>query len=467
MEVRFSDGTREQYEDTPIARGGQGEVFRSTDRRHVVKLYTAPQSAQQVNERLDKIIGEYNVVGNDPYWIELFAWPDKRAVSPRIGVRMRYVADLKPIINYFFQSSYLALSPEQRGWWIGRVASAIKLTRAAWRMASYGLCHADLSDKNLMVDPFDGRLTIIDCDSIVVPGVLPAEVLGTWEYMAPELVSGKATAPTVETDRHALAVLLYRWLLFRHPLIGPKIHSLDPQVDDKLRFGERALYTEHPSDTSNRPDGLIMTADKLTPRLNDLFLEAFVDHLHEPNLRPTPDRWERALLEMLDRIIPCANPKCDLKYFPAPDAGPIRCPLCGTYADFPGRLPFLKLRRPLPDRNGVRFMDEGKHPYYVVGWPERALYSWHAYPAIKPTPDAVGTLPDTSPYALIRFDANTQEWYLENLKLRDLQASPNGTAWTPIPPSTRVPLSQNTELQFGPLDTGRRAFVELRRVNYA
>jgi DNA-binding helix-hairpin-helix protein with protein kinase domain len=467
MEVQFSDGTREQYEDTPLASGGQGEVFRSTDRRHVVKLYTTSQSAQQVNDRLDKIIGKYNVVGNDPYWIELFAWPDKRAVSPRIGVRMRYVSDLKPIINYFYQSSYRALTPEQRGWWIGRVASAIKLTRAVWRMARNGLCHSDLSDKNLMVDPFDGRLTIIDCDSIVVPGEMPAEVLGTWEYMAPELVSGKVAAPTIETDRHALAVLLYRWLLFRHPLFGPKIHSQDTDLDDKLRLGDRALYVEHPTDTSNRPKNLMMTADKLTPRLNDLFQEAFVTYLHEPGLRPTPDRWERALLEMLDRIIPCANPACELKYFPAPDAGPIRCPLCDTFADFPGRLPFLKLRRPLPDHQGIRFMDEGRHPHYIVGWPERPIYSWHAYQDVKVTPDTSAALPDTSPQALIRFDANSQEWYLENLKLPDLQASLDGTSWTPIVLSARVPLAQNTQLQLGPLDRGRRAFVELRRVNYA
>src|SRR5690348_2169820 len=283
MEVRFSDGTRENYEDTPLASGAQGDVFRSTDRHHVVKLYKATPSPQKTGERLDKIIGKYNVVGNDPYWIELFAWPDKRAVSPQMGVRMRYVSDLKTINNYFFREAYLLLSPEQRGWWIGRVASAIKLARAVWRMASYGLCHADLSEKNLMVDPFDGRLTIIDCDSIVVPGEMPAEVLGTWEYMAPELVTGKVTAPTIETDRHALAVLLYRWLLFHHPLIGPKVYSQDSELDDQLRFGERALYVEHPLDASNRPDQLIMTADKLTPRLNDLFLESFVTHLHDPN----------------------------------------------------------------------------------------------------------------------------------------------------------------------------------------
>ena len=36
------------------------------------------------------------------------------------------------------------------------------------------------------------------------------------------------------------------------------------------------------SSDPNRPNNLIMTADKLTPRLNDLFMEAFVTYLHEP-----------------------------------------------------------------------------------------------------------------------------------------------------------------------------------------
>ena len=480
MNVTFGDGTRQEYEDQPFARGGQGVLHRSRDGHHVVKLYTqvAAQQARARAEQVDKIIGEYNVVGRDPYWDELYTWPDKRVRSPGPGVRMRYVEGLTRMDYYFYKQAYQHLPPERKGWWIGRVACAIKLARAVGRFSNRGLCHSDLSDKNLMVDPFSGRLTILDCDSLVVPEVLPPAVDGTADYMAPEIVAGHAH-PTTLTDLHALAVLLYRWLLFRHPLRGPKHHANDPDADERLMLGERALYIEHPGDHSNRPRRLQFTADEmLTPRLADLFREAFVDGLHAPYKRPVPSRWEEALIELFDAVVPCPNGACEVKFFVAHDARPLRCPLCHTYADFPARIPFLKLHAPLAGSDtasGTFYGNEGRYPRYVVGWPERPLYAWHADPAIHPVPDATGAPPDTRPRAIVRYDASDSAWYLENLALTGLRATlgasgrasgalASDAAWVDVPRGARVELRHGASLLLGPEGRGRMAFVELRRV---
>lgn len=486
MNVTFSDGTRQEYEDHPFARGGQGVLHRAKDGRHVVKLYTtlAAQQAAARAEQVDKIVGQYNVVGDDPYWDELFTWPDRRVRAPGLGVRMRRVEGLTRMDHYFYNRAYLRLPPEQKGWWIGRVACAIKLARAVGRLSNRGLCHSDLSDKNLLVDPFSGRLTILDCDSLVVPGVLPAAVEGTADYMAPEIVAGRAH-PTTLTDLHAMAVLLYRWLLYRHPLRGPKHHADDPETDDRLLLGERALYIEHPDDPSNRPRKLQFTADELlTPRMADLFREAFVDGLHAPYKRPMPGRWEEALIELLDAVVPCPNGACEVQFFVAHEARPLRCPVCHADTSFPARIPFLRLYAPLggrasasvPDSPGATaYGDEGRYPRYVAGWPERPLYGWHADPTVHPVPSASGAPPDTRPRALLRYDAGDGSWYLENLSLPHLRATaaagvPLGTVlagdveWLDVPVGARVELRQGTALLLGREGRGRMACVELRRV---
>lgn len=466
MEVTFSDGTREHYEDQPFAKGAQGSIYRSQDKRFVVKLLEPRACTPERQRQLDAIIGQYNVVQNSPYWDELFTWPQKRAVSPSMGVRTRYVTGLTRLDYYFFPGSFQRLPPEQKGWWIGRVAVAIKLARAVERLSNAGLCHSDLSEKNVMVDSFDGRMVILDCDSLVVPGVLPAEVLGTPEYMAPELASRKTLEPSVVTDRHALAVLLYRWLLYRHPLIGPKKHSPDSSLDDQLALGERALFIEHPTDFSNRPRNLQLTTDILTPRLRELFRLAFVDALHTPTKRPLPNAWEEALVELFDHIIPCSNTSgCEQRFFVAPEAGPLRCPLCKTYVDFPAQIPYLKLRSPRHIRGAYQYEDEGLFPRYVVGWAERPLYLWHANPAVKAAPGPLGQPPDSRPCAFIRFDASQRVWYLDNLALPQLQISNDGGAtWAPVQVGTRAPLMNNGRLLFGPLNLARMAFIEMRRV---
>lgn len=471
MDVTFSDGTTESYEDTPFTAGAQGAIYLSRDKQHVFKLYKGltPAEQDEREKQVDLIIGTLNVINGDPYWDELYAWPEKRAISPGLGVRMRNISGLTRMDHFFYRKAYQRLGDVQRGWWIGRVAAAIKLARAMNRLSNKGLCHSDLSDRNLMVDAFAGRLTVLDCDSLVVPNLLPPSVRGTPGYMAPELFSYRVSVPSVETDRHAMAVLLYRWLLYRHPLLGPKQHDPnDPDRDEALMLGDKALYIEHPTDRSNRPDTMPITADALTPRLRDLFRQAFIDGLHTPTKRPLPVFWEEALIEMFDRIVPCSNPDCEWRFFVAQEGKPLRCPVCKTYLDFKEQIPFLKLRTPVNDRGTIVHRDEGGYSRYIAAWPERPVYGWHADPAIKPVPDIVSGLPpDTKPRAIIRFDAHDREWYLDNAGLPEMAVGvgpSSSIAWQPVPLGSRTPLRPGFQLLLGPHDTSRVAFVEMRSV---
>jgi gamma-glutamyltranspeptidase/glutathione hydrolase len=51
-----------------------------------------------------------------------------------------------------------------------------------------GLAHSDLSYKNVLVDPAGGNACIIDIDTLVVPQKYPPDVVGTPDFIAPEVM---------------------------------------------------------------------------------------------------------------------------------------------------------------------------------------------------------------------------------------------------------------------------------------
>ncbi len=179
---------------------------------------------------------------------------------------------------------------------------------------------------------------MIDIDSLVVPGLFPPEVVGTRGYIAPEVLESSMLShndpgrklPSTYTDLHALPVLIYEYLLLRHPLLGPKTHDFtSPEMDDFLTLGPKALFVEHPTDFTNRPPDLNVQIKDLGPVLERLFLRAFVDGLHNPDERPTALEWEKGLVKTWDLLQPCENPLCAAKWFVLYDTRNPVCPFCG------------------------------------------------------------------------------------------------------------------------------------------
>ena len=54
-----------------------------------------------------------------------------------------------------------------------------------------GLAHSDLSYNNILIDPVTKSANIIDLDGLVVPGLFPPEVIGTADFIAPEVLKTK------------------------------------------------------------------------------------------------------------------------------------------------------------------------------------------------------------------------------------------------------------------------------------
>jgi DNA-binding helix-hairpin-helix protein with protein kinase domain len=466
MIITLADGSKVECEDQPFAEGGEGLLFWDKAGTHVIKLYKYVDPQREA--ALQKIIGpEYSVVLGEPYWDELFAWPKAIIKQPALGLTMLRAPKGTMELKWFLGGKprrvvAMKHGPDKLGNWLNNLSLAIKMARVVRRMHFRGLCHSDLSFRNFLVDPQQNRVVLIDCDGLVVPGFLPPNVLGTPMCMAPELMaqttsSAKKVDPSSQTDLHALATLIY-WLLFqRHPLIGPKMHSQDPVLDEALALGERALFIEHPTDKSNHiPNLPVPYTSMLTPAVQHLVERAFVHGLHNPAKRPSAADWERFLVRMTDSIVVCQNKKCPLGAFILQPQRPARCPACNTPLKNPPYVPILNFYQPRGGRKGHFQNDRG---YALVGWPGRALHVWHASPSQAPGPGV-----DHNPKATLEFDHRQGKWYLQNADLADVHLLDSVSGHQDVNPGKRVELTDGARLLLGPPDRCRLAYVQMLKL---
>jgi hypothetical protein len=478
VKATLKDGRTVEFVLTPDPpAGGMKKTYFSPDRSYVVQFFHDHSAANDPQRlaRLDFILGRYNPTipeseggargvtkASAEYFKRLFCWPTGIVVQPDIGI----VAPTYPA-NYFFAKGPFKglekegrwftslrlrgmLPDEERGTWINYFKLCILMTRAVRRLHAAGLAHSDLSCRNILVDPSNGQSVVIDIDSLVVPQLFPPDVAGTPGYIAPEVLSTieldlkdpSRVLPSTRTDQHALPVLIYEYLLSRHPLKGPKVNSTESaEKDENLSMGEKALFVEDPNDDSNRPKDLRIPYSVLGPHLSDLFTRAFVKGLHSPNDRPKAGEWERGLVKTWDLIFPCSNPSCSHKWFILHDQNNVRCSFCDTKPR--GTIPVLKLRK--EGHPGQWLLDT-----QVVIYHNTYLFKWHVFDNVFPGEEA-----DRTPQAYCQFHQG--QWILVNQKLTSL-ISPSGNR---VPPGQAVVLKDGAQIRLAQEAHGRIAEVQI------
>lgn len=404
------------YVDEIIGSGGMKDVYFTTDGTKAVAIFREPIDKTAL-ERLEMIAGPYRkgIFENEfgDYWEQLFCWPESVFSDGKFhGIIVPKYAD-----HFFFKHGSInddflgiqgrekegkwfaaptnrltRLDERERGDWRIYLKLCLMIARATRRLHAAGLAHSDLSYKNVLISPSTGHACMIDVDGLVVPGKYPPDVVGTPDFIAPEVVatshldknSPDRTLPSRYTDRHALAVLIYQYLLLRHPLRGRKIHDPnDPTNDETLQMGKEALFIEHPNDKSNRADTSAARAsdkfwldtEKLPytitgPYLSELFEKAFINGLHNPSERPSADEWESALIKTIDLIQPCNNAKCTEKWYAFDNSSKPICPFCTT--PYKGKLPVINL---YTDRSGKgKFLPDN---HRLMIYKDQSIFAWH------------------------------------------------------------------------------------------
>jgi len=448
-----TDGKTVEYVDEIIASGGMKDVYFSPDKSYVIGFFRDKQDMQS-KDRLVNIVSTYrdriiNQPGGD-YWLNLFCWPYNIVdIDGRIGVvaptyQKHFFFEWGSKNNDFLgikgkdkEGKWFAsasnqnrfLDSRERGDWSSYLKICIMLSRSVRRLHAAGLAHSDLSYKNCLIDPVSGRSCIIDIDGLVVPGRFPPDVVGTPDFIAPEVIMTCHLAkndpnrklPCINTDRHALAVLIYMYLLYRHPIRGDKVHAQDPQQDETLSMGANALFVEHPSDKSNRIKVANVKPSELPwkdtgkipftvtgPYLVPLFKRAFIDALHNPSQRPTADEWEVALVKTVDLVQPCQNPNCEQKWYVFDNSTKPVCPFCRT--NFKGKLPILNL---YSSRKEGNFKPEN---HRLMVYSNQSLFQWHVNRNISPNERITPEQKKRVGYFVLHNGA----WWLVNERMSDL-----------------------------------------------
>ena len=466
----LEDGRQLEYvvSDNP-PRGGMKYTYFTPDKKFAVQFFNNPADAASsiMRDRLNNIVGAYNPTlseadggarGNSAqaaeYFSKLFCWPVALIKSPEFGI----VCPTYPK-NFFFTKNSakagvqlpIAGKDKKSSWFTSSVSKyisdaekgnfqtmlrlSISLARAVRRLHAAGLSHSDLSSNNVLIDPSTGSCVIIDIDSLVVPGMFPPEVAGTPGYVAPEVLETgdlkfddpRRKLPCAMTDRFAMAVLIYEYLLKRHPLRGPKIYSQDTEEDDFLAMGAKATFIENPFDTSNRPKDLFLTIKDFGRGIEKLFLKTFVDGLHDPDKRPTAAEWERELVKTWDLLQPCSNPKCPEGWFVLHDVKNPVCPYCHQKLKAEDVM-HLKLKKQMSGRRG-QWQQTGEINLYD-GMP---LFNWHFLSGCFPDEK----VQDREMKAFISHQNG--QWYLVNKNLGGM-LSPKGNL---------VPAGQAIQLKGG------------------
>lgn len=243
-----------------------------------------------------------------------FLWP-QAFVSAEDKASFGYLMDLR---EPRFHSIGDLLRRAARPTFRVLVTSAFNLVEGYKQLHSAGLCYRDISLGNAFFDPKSGDVLICDNDNVDI-NLREGGVAGTTQFMAPELILGKAK-PSTETDLHSLAVLLFYFLYNHHPLQGEvehNIHSLDRPAQELL-YGEKPVYIFHPTDHSNRPvpgaqDNPLIFNRIYPSYLRGAFEKSFTKGLSDPLARVRETEWRRVLCQLRDHMVVCT--KCGADSF--------------------------------------------------------------------------------------------------------------------------------------------------------
>jgi eukaryotic-like serine/threonine-protein kinase len=287
-----------------IGAGRHGEMYRALfqGRECALKWYFPGQATAERRAGLERLMKKGSPSDG-------FLWPFDMAlcqgvpsfgyVMPLRDARFRSMGEL---LNRKIDPTFRALT-----------TGALELADAFMRLHTRAFCYSHLSFGNIYMDPLTGQMALSENDDLAVDGEDWGGGLGTPRFLAPELICGKAP-PSVATDLHTLAVILFYLLMGHHPLVGrleTEINCLGLEAMRKL-FGTAPLFIFDPKNLANRPvpgiqDNALISWSFYPGYVRDVFLRAFTVALYDPGARVGENEWRSIFTRMRDQIYYCDN----------------------------------------------------------------------------------------------------------------------------------------------------------------
>lgn len=420
-----------------LGSGGQGEVYKAdwAGAPFALKWYYPHTATPEQRAILEKLVKDKDYSAPS----EAFLWPLDIACSPN-GPGFGYIMRLRePRFKNLIDLMKNRIDPTFRA----LVTVGLGLADSFYKLHMKGLCYRDISFGNAFFDPLTGEILVCDNDNVAENRAAKGGVLGTPDFMAPEIVRSEAM-PSRQTDLFSLAVLLFYIFHVSHPLVGRKILSIrawDLPARTKL-FGTEPIFIFDPVDRSN--EAVDKSVDPMGEAgvnalkywtiypqfLRDTFTKAFTDGIRDADHgRVLEGEWRRVLSQLRDSIYFCPHcSKTGTENFYDPEAvkasGGKPCPCW-----------HCKKEVRLPPRIRI-----GKSIVMLTHLGE--IYPHHL--------DASKDFDFTTPVGkVIQHPTDPNVWGLKNCATEKWVATmPDGTL-KDVVPGKSVPLTPNVKVNFG------------------
>ncbi|MEY4568137.1 MAG: hypothetical protein RLY14_3107 [Planctomycetota bacterium] len=294
-----------------LGSGGQGEVYRvdCDSSELALKWYFDHTATDDQRKGIEKLT-EDGPPGQHFLWpMELVVSTGSSSFGYLMPLREKRFRSFTDLVNGRLDPSFETL-----------VVVGLNLVDSFHKLHAAGLCYRDISFGNGFFDPSTGETLICDNDNVSANNSPSKSVLGTPDFMAPEIVVGKAR-PSRLTDYFSLSVLLFYLFHIQHPLLGKKILSIrswDLPAREKL-FGFEPVFIFDPNNLTNaaiddpKIDPLgeagknaIPYWNNIYPReLKDAFTTSFTHGLHSPDRRVLATTWKKVLSNTWNSIYSC------------------------------------------------------------------------------------------------------------------------------------------------------------------
>lgn len=261
-----------------------------------------------------------------------FLRPFSRLSYPTVGYVLKSIGDeFFPISRCwsFDDNDTLLTLFERTGDIDARYRMLLSLSRALLFLHSRGFILGEISPQSIYVSS-SGRLLIADLSGITDRAYVRQNDDVSFGFLEPAVQSGYHRL-SINSDSYLFAVLAYRLLTLRHPLIG---ESVDENSAESLKdaFCGKYPWVESGDSESNVSGGGIPSAYFVTPGIFELFEKSFGNHNAPHSCQPLMSEWNRALKSASEQLIYCEG--CGMHYLLSPETADRDdvCPCCTEYS---------------------------------------------------------------------------------------------------------------------------------------
>lgn len=294
-----------------LATSGEGQVWHTDWPGYVAKLYfnPSPDRIRKLEVMIANPPTDPNAAINHPS----FAWPRallQTGAGQPVGFIMAEITNSVGLFDVYNPQRRRTVLPGFN--WLYLHVTAMNIASITQAIHARGYVLGDIKPQNILVNN-QALPSVIDTDSFQVRDPKTSQVfrcpVGSEGFTPPELL-GRDLAQIDQTeghDRFRLGVIIHLLLFGDQPFKGVWTGWGD-SPDPNLLLSQG--YWPYGTTTLIQPGPLTIPLETVHPDLQQCFLRCFNEGHRNPDLRPTPAEWLRALKLAVADLKACRRVNC-------------------------------------------------------------------------------------------------------------------------------------------------------------